>query len=103
MLLFVLHPSGWITGVHPVTLGTLPMRSRYEIPHDQIKYYPDYLKDAGTTVPMSARRIITLVAGMMMNAGIRPSWTGKAQAISALHAGDQCGTLSRKSGIWRGG
>ena len=39
--------SGWITGVHPVTLGTLPMRSRYEIPHDQIKYYPDYLKDAG--------------------------------------------------------
>ena len=39
--------SGWITGVHPVTLGTLPMRSRYDIPHDQIKYYPDYLKDAG--------------------------------------------------------
>ena len=39
--------SGWITGVHPVTLGTLPMRSRYDIPHDQVKYYPDYLKDAG--------------------------------------------------------
>ena len=39
--------SGWITGVHPVTLGTLPMRSRYPIPHDRVKYYPDYLKDAG--------------------------------------------------------
>ena len=23
------------------------MRSRYEIPHDKIKYYPDYLRDAG--------------------------------------------------------
>ena len=30
--------SGWITGIHPVSLGTLPMRSRYSIPHDQIKY-----------------------------------------------------------------
>ena len=39
--------SGWITGIHPVSLGTLPMRSRYSIPHDQIKYYPDYLKAAG--------------------------------------------------------
>ncbi|MEK9773868.1 MAG: sulfatase-like hydrolase/transferase, partial [Opitutae bacterium] len=39
--------SGWITGIHPVTLGTLPMRSRYDIVHDQIKYYPDYLKAAG--------------------------------------------------------
>jgi len=39
--------SGWITGLHPVTLGTLPMRSRYDIPPDQIKYYPDYLRDAG--------------------------------------------------------
>ena len=39
--------SGWITGVHPVSLGTLPMRSRYPIPHDQVKYYPDYLKEVG--------------------------------------------------------
>ena len=39
--------SGWITGVHPVSLGTLPMRSRYPIPHDQVKYYPDYLKKVG--------------------------------------------------------
>jgi arylsulfatase A-like enzyme len=39
--------SGWITGVHPVSLGTLPMRSRYDIPHQEIKYYPDYLKEVG--------------------------------------------------------
>ena len=39
--------SGWITGVHPVSLGTLPMRSRYSIPHDQVKYYPDYLREVG--------------------------------------------------------
>ena len=39
--------SGWITGVHPVSLGTLSMRSRYSIPHDQVKYYPDYLKEVG--------------------------------------------------------
>ena len=39
--------STWITGVHAVSMGTHPMRSRYEIPHDQIKYYPDYLKAAG--------------------------------------------------------
>ena len=39
--------SGWITGMHPVSLGTIPMRSRYNIPHDLIKYYPDYLRGAG--------------------------------------------------------
>ncbi len=39
--------SGWITGVHPVSLGTLPMRSRYDIPHHEIKYYPDYLREMG--------------------------------------------------------
>ena len=37
----------WITGIHAVSMGTHPMRSRYEIPHDRIKYYPDYLKEAG--------------------------------------------------------
>ena len=39
--------STWITGVHALSMGTHPMRSRYEIPHDRIKYYPDLLKDAG--------------------------------------------------------
>ena len=39
--------STWITGVHAVSMGTHPMRSRYEIPHDRIKYYPDLLKKAG--------------------------------------------------------
>ena len=39
--------STWITGVHAISMGTLPMRSRYPIPHDKIKYYPDYLKAAG--------------------------------------------------------
>ena len=28
-------------------MGTHPMRSRYPIPHDRIKYYPDLLKEAG--------------------------------------------------------
>lgn len=39
--------STWITGVHAVSMGTHPMRSRYPIPHDIIKYYPDLLKKAG--------------------------------------------------------
>ena len=39
--------STWITGVNAVSTGTLGMRSRYLIPHAQIKYYPDYLKQAG--------------------------------------------------------
>jgi len=37
----------WITGVHAISMGTHPMRSRYEIPHDRIAYYPDILKEAG--------------------------------------------------------
>lgn len=39
--------STWITGVHSLSMGTYPMRSRYPIPHDTIKYYPDLLKQAG--------------------------------------------------------
>lgn len=39
--------STWITGMYAVGLGTHPMRSRYNIPHDQIRYYPDYLRAAG--------------------------------------------------------
>jgi N-sulfoglucosamine sulfohydrolase len=39
--------STWITGVYSLSTGTHPMRSRYEIPHATIKYYPDLLKKAG--------------------------------------------------------
>lgn len=39
--------STWITGIHAISMGTHPMRSRYPIPHDKIKYYPDLLKQAG--------------------------------------------------------
>jgi N-sulfoglucosamine sulfohydrolase len=39
--------STWITGLHALSMGTHNMRSRYPIPHDQIKYYPDHLKAAG--------------------------------------------------------
>lgn len=39
--------STWITGVNALSMGTQPMRSRYDIPHDIIKYYPDYLNEAG--------------------------------------------------------
>ncbi len=39
--------STWITGIHALSMGTHPMRSRYEIPHDRIQYYPDLLKQAG--------------------------------------------------------
>jgi arylsulfatase A-like enzyme len=39
--------STWITGMHSLSTGTFPMRSRNEIPHDRIKYYPDYLKANG--------------------------------------------------------
>ena len=39
--------STWITGVNALSMGTHPMRSRYEIPHDTIKYYPDLLKKSG--------------------------------------------------------
>lgn len=39
--------STWITGMNAVSLGTHHQRSRYAIPHDQIKYYPDFLQEAG--------------------------------------------------------
>lgn len=39
--------STWITGHYAISIGTQPMRSRYEIPHDKIPYYPDQLKKAG--------------------------------------------------------
>jgi N-sulfoglucosamine sulfohydrolase len=39
--------STWITGIHALSMGTHHMRSRYPIPHDKIRYYPDFLKDAG--------------------------------------------------------
>lgn len=39
--------STWITGMHALSNGTHPMRSRNSIPHDRIKYYPDYLRDNG--------------------------------------------------------
>ena len=39
--------STWITGIHALSMGTHPMRSRYPIPHDRIRYYPDLLKKAG--------------------------------------------------------
>lgn len=39
--------STWITGVHALSMGTTPMRSRYDIPHDTIKYYPDALRANG--------------------------------------------------------
>jgi N-sulfoglucosamine sulfohydrolase len=39
--------GAWITGVHALSLGIQPMRSRNEIPHDRIPYYPDLLKARG--------------------------------------------------------
>ncbi|VGO16226.1 Arylsulfatase [Pontiella desulfatans] len=39
--------STWITGLQAVSTGTHPMRSRYPIPHDQLRYYPDHLREAG--------------------------------------------------------
>jgi len=39
--------STWITGIYAVSMGTHNMRSRYPIPHDQVTYYPDLLKEAG--------------------------------------------------------
>lgn len=39
--------SLWITGVHAVSTGTEQMRSRYEIPHDLIPYWPDQIVKAG--------------------------------------------------------
>jgi N-sulfoglucosamine sulfohydrolase len=37
----------WITGINSLSMGTHPMRSRYNIPHDLIKYYPDHLRAVG--------------------------------------------------------
>ena len=39
--------STWITGINAVSMGTHPMRSRYTIPHNKIKYYPDLLRKNG--------------------------------------------------------
>lgn len=39
--------STWITGVNALSMGTHPMRSRNNIPHNILKYYPDLLKENG--------------------------------------------------------
>jgi arylsulfatase A-like enzyme len=39
--------STWITGIYALSMGTHPMRSRYDIPHNLTRYYPDYLRAAG--------------------------------------------------------
>ena len=39
--------STWITGMYAISNGTHPMRSRNNIPHDVVKYYPDLLRQAG--------------------------------------------------------
>ena len=39
--------STWITGMLAISNGTYLMRSRYEIPHDRIPYYPDMLRKSG--------------------------------------------------------
>jgi len=39
--------STWITGINAISMGTHPMRSRYDIPHNLIQYYPDHLKVNG--------------------------------------------------------
>ncbi len=39
--------SCWITGMYGISNGTQPMRSRNEIPHDKIPYYPDLLRKVG--------------------------------------------------------
>jgi len=47
--------STWITGMYAISNGTQPMRSRNEIPHDVISYYPDLLKKAGYKVKNGAK------------------------------------------------
>jgi N-sulfoglucosamine sulfohydrolase len=39
--------STWITGMYAISNGTQPMRSRNNIPHEKIPYYPDLLREAG--------------------------------------------------------
>ncbi|MEX1114697.1 MAG: sulfatase-like hydrolase/transferase [Akkermansiaceae bacterium] len=39
--------STWITGINAISMGTTPLRSDNAIPHDHIRYYPDYLRAAG--------------------------------------------------------
>jgi N-sulfoglucosamine sulfohydrolase len=39
--------STWITGMYAISNGTQPMRSRNQIPHEKIPYYPDLLRKAG--------------------------------------------------------
>ena len=48
--------STWITGVLALSMGTHPMRSHYDIPHDTIRYYPDFLKKNGYYTGNSTKR-----------------------------------------------
>jgi len=47
--------STWITGINAISMGTHPMRSRNEIPHDRIQYYPDALRANGYHVGNSTK------------------------------------------------
>lgn len=39
--------STWITGMYAVSMGTQPMRSRYNIPQDKVTYFPEKLAEVG--------------------------------------------------------
>lgn len=47
--------STWITGMLSIANGTHHMRSRYDIPHDRIPYYPDLLRKNGYYVANDAK------------------------------------------------
>jgi len=78
--------STWITGMYAISNGTQPMRSRNDIPHDVIKYYPDLLRKAGyhSTNPGKTD----------YNIGGRPDYA----CWDALTKKDRYGWRSRKPG-----
>jgi N-sulfoglucosamine sulfohydrolase len=69
--------STWITGVHALSMGTHPMRSRYPIPHDRISYYPDLLKKAGYYVGNAKKTDYNIGGRSDGEPGTRTRPTGK--------------------------
>ena len=81
--------SSWITGMYAISNGTQPMRSRNEIPHDRIPYYPDLLRKAGYHTSNPGKTDYNIGAGRTRSAGM----SRRARSM----AGDSGGRASPSS------
>ncbi len=88
--------GSWITGIHALSLGIQPMRSRNEIPHDRIPYYPDLLQARGYYTGNSTKTDYN-IGGREDRDSSRQGQMGRTAEASTVLSGRQHHGLTRKS------